>query len=165
LIRTNNPLLATIATDRGLSGRKGGLGGARAQKLFCETTFKLDYVYNEGLPNRLTHVDPLLHRFGWQAGLLGLHKFVHYRSWFRRELAPYVRERLENVQAVGSAFWNSNSVGQLAAEHTEGRRNFALALNAVLTLEAVERLLFKGLPRTLDDSANATASVKNTSSD
>ena len=35
----------------------------------------------------------------------------------------------------------------MAGDHIAGRENYSLEINAVLTLEAVERLLFRELPR------------------
>jgi hypothetical protein len=39
----------------------------------------------------------------------------------------------------------------MAAQHIGGCKNFTPEINAVLTLEAVERLLFRELPRGLEN--------------
>ena len=48
LIHDNDPTLASIATDRGLSWDSGGLRSF-SRRLFCDLTFKLDYWHKEGL--------------------------------------------------------------------------------------------------------------------
>ena len=47
-----------------------------------------------------------------------------------------------------SAFWNRAFLDQMAEEHISGRKNYVGEIDLVLTLEAVERLFFKGLSRT-----------------
>ena len=39
----------------------------------------------------------------------------------------------------------------MVEDHTSGRKNYVCEINAVLTLDAVERLLFKGLPDKAED--------------
>jgi hypothetical protein len=43
--------------------------------------------------------------------------------------------------------WNSRFVERMAADHASGYKNHMREIDAVLTLEAVERLLFRDLPR------------------
>jgi asparagine synthase (glutamine-hydrolysing) len=74
---------------------------------------------------------------------LGLHKYLPYRRWFRRELAGYLNDVLEDVRTWQSSFWNSNFVNHLASEHIAGRKNYVREINAVLTLQAVERLFIR----------------------
>src|SRR4029450_1744956 len=103
---------------------------------------KLDYLYAEGLPVRLSSFDRLFDRVGSGARLFGRHKFLHYRKWFGRELAGYIAGVVKEVQTRGSPFWNSDFLEILANEHIKGRRNYTHEIDMVLTLEAVERLLF-----------------------
>jgi asparagine synthase (glutamine-hydrolysing) len=146
IVKDNNPVLANIPTDMGLLGRTQTLT-AFFRRPFCKATFKLDYLYNEGLPHWLSRLDPLLRRLDSRSGILGLHKFLHYRSWFQRELAGYVNGILTDAQTRRSPFWNYDFLEHVAREHTAGRKNYLFEINAVLTLEAVERLLFRELPR------------------
>jgi hypothetical protein len=44
------------------------------------------------------------------------------------------------------AFWNSGFLETLAHQHINGCRNYVHEIDAVLTLDAVDRLLFRGLP-------------------
>jgi len=76
-------------------------------------------------------------------GILGLHKFLRYRSWFRKELADYVWDACSNLHGRLNDFWNMDFVNRMADEHIAGRKNYSLEINAVLTLDAVERLLLR----------------------
>jgi hypothetical protein len=43
-------------------------------------------------------------------------------------------------------FWNSDILEALAHDHITGRRNYVHEIGAILTLDAVDRLLFRELP-------------------
>jgi asparagine synthase (glutamine-hydrolysing) len=146
LVSANNAALSEIPTDRGYATDNSGLGFL-SRRLFAEVTFKLDYYNNEGFPNALAPFEPLLRSAGTRLGFLGLHKFLHYRSWFQNEFAPYVRDTVAAARYRLDNFFDPHFLELMAGEHIEKRRNHALEINAVLTLEAVERLLFRDLPR------------------
>jgi asparagine synthase (glutamine-hydrolysing) len=148
LVKDNNPVLAQIPTDMGLLAKNQTLT-AHFKSLFCKAAFKLDYVYNEGLPHSLARLDPLLRLLNSGIGILGLHKYLHYRSWFQRELAVYVNEILTDARTHRNRFWNSDLLEGMARDHRLGRKNYVHEINAVITLGAVERLLFRDLPRGL----------------
>jgi asparagine synthase (glutamine-hydrolysing) len=138
--------LSEIPTDRGYVGNDAS-SALTIRRLFSEFTFKLDYYNNEGLPHWLSPFDPILGALGSGVGVLGLHKYLHYRSWFRKEMADYLSNTISNLRLRQSPFWDSGFLGQMVREHIDGRRNYVLEINAVLTLEAVERLLFRDLSR------------------
>ena len=144
LVKNNNPLLSEIPTDRGYGWDARGVTYA-ARRLFCEATFKLDYIYSEGLPHLFAPLDTFIGRLS-EVGVLGLHKYLPYRRWFRRELAPYVKEILTDAQTRRMPYWNSDFLERMATEHISGRKNYVREINAVLTLEAIERLLFRESP-------------------
>jgi asparagine synthase (glutamine-hydrolysing) len=73
--------------------------------------------------------------------IVGLHKYLHYRQWFRRELAEYVNDVVNSARVQQNAFWNRRFLEKMATDHVEGRHNYVSEINAVVTLEAVERLL------------------------
>ena len=148
LIHANDPALASIPTDRGLAWGQSGLRSL-ARRLFCDVTFKLDYWHKEGLPHALSPFDPLLGSLA-KRGLLGLHKFLPYRGWFRRELAPYLTQVIGDAQTRRMPFWNPAFLDTVVAEHVNGRRNHLREIHAILTLEAVQRTL-------LSDDAHAAA--------
>lgn len=139
LVKESNPVLGGIPTDRGRGGASRGLASI-LRRLFCDVTFKLDYIYSESLPNVLTPFDGLIGQFD-AFGIMGLHKFLRYRRWFRTKLAAYLREALANAAARQMPFWNANFLERMAADHISGRRNYLREINAVLTLDAVDRLI------------------------
>jgi asparagine synthase (glutamine-hydrolysing) len=146
VVRENNQLLSYIPTDMGVVATGSGLS-ATPRRMLSKAVCKLDYLYAEGLPNWLSPFDRLFDRLGSGIQLFGWHKFLHYRKWFRRELADYVAGALQEVQARRSPFWDSSFLETLAREHIDGRRNYVREIDAVLTLEAVDRLLLRNVPR------------------
>lgn len=155
-VKDNDPALSNIPTDMGKMSDSRGIRAALS-RFFSKATFKLDYLNNEGLPHWLSPLDPLLRHFSSRAKILGLHKHLHYRSWFQQELSGYVKDVLTDARTQRSPLWNSDFLDSLATEHTRGRKNYVLEINAVLTLEAVERLLFREHPSALSDFRSSDA--------
>jgi asparagine synthase (glutamine-hydrolysing) len=143
LIKANSPSLSSIPTDRRPSPDTPQPAAA-LKRLFSEATFKLDYLNNEGWPNWLSPFDSVFTRVTSSLKIVGLHKYLHYRRWFRRELADYLKDVVSNARTQQSPFWNRGFLEKMANDHVEGRRNYVSEINAVLTLEAVERLLLQG---------------------
>jgi asparagine synthase (glutamine-hydrolysing) len=158
VIQRVRPDLAGIPTDRGLLATGRGAGNA-CRRFLAEATFKLDYLHKEGMPGCLSSLDPIL---GFLApfGVLGLHKFLPYRMWFRRELAGYVREVLTDLRTRRMPYWNPRSLDRIAAEHAAGHRNCLAEINAVLTLEAAERLLICGAAATTASNQSESRAVQ-----
>jgi asparagine synthase (glutamine-hydrolysing) len=148
-VKNNHPSLSNVPTDMGEMGG-ANVFAAALRRILSKAVCKLDYLYAEGLPGRLSSFDRLFDRVGSGARLFGRHKFLHYRKWFGRELADYIAVVLKEVQSRRSPFWNSGFLEILANEHMNGRRNYMHEIDAVLTLEAVERLLFHDCPRGLE---------------
>jgi len=142
LIENNSKVLRCIPTDRRIECKNAGLL-ARLRRSVFEGSFKLDYLHNEGMPDWLLPLDSILERIDSKMRIFGHHKFLHYRSWFARELAPYVKSVLSDSRIRGALFWDPGFLEGMAREHIWGRRNYTLEINAVLTLEAVERLLLR----------------------
>jgi hypothetical protein len=61
----------------------------------------------------------------------------------QRELAEHVKNGVSNARTQQAPFWNLSFLDKMATDHVEGRNNYVLEINAVLTLEAVERLLLR----------------------
>jgi asparagine synthase (glutamine-hydrolysing) len=139
LIGRGDPALARIPTDRGLCASQPPLARL-AQHAARELECKLDYWQRDGLPRYLTPVGPLLDTLARQ-GLLGRHKFLAYRSWFRAELADYARQAVSDAAARARPWWNPRGLAHLVARHVAGQDNHLPELHAVLTLEAVQRTL------------------------
>jgi asparagine synthase (glutamine-hydrolysing) len=146
LILANSPALSAIPTDRGFAGNNSG-PAFLARRIFAEVTFIMDYYNNEGLPRPLAPFDPAFKFVASKLKLAGLHKYLHYNYWFRHELSGYLRSALAAPQVLENRFWNPDFLKRMAGEHIAGRKNYSMEINAVLTLEAIERLLFRELPR------------------
>lgn len=150
LVKACSPALDKIPTDRGfISDRKDPEIFLR--RVFAEVTFKLDYCSNAGLPRKLGVMDPVFKPVVKAMGVAGLHKFLKYSTWFRGALAPFVAERISAAQNNANGFWNAAALGQVSRAHLSGKKDFPSEINAALTLEAVERLLFRELPRGLEN--------------
>jgi asparagine synthase (glutamine-hydrolysing) len=141
LIGRSHAVLGRIPTDRGVV--VGGNGAMHAlRRLFAEVTFKLDYLHKEGLPHRLSPLDPAIDGLS-KFGVLGLHKYLPYRRWFRNELSPYIRQVLSDARTSRLPYWSRECLTSIADDHISGKRNYVREINAVMTLEAVERLLVR----------------------
>jgi asparagine synthase (glutamine-hydrolysing) len=134
------PQLARIPTDRGVSLRSGGIRAAAIGALEA-VRFKLDYLDKEGLPGHLRLLDPLLALLR-RTPMLGKHKYLSYRTWFQRELYGYLSTAVTGTTALGE-YIDITALSVLADEHASGRQNRLREINAVLTLSAVERLMFR----------------------
>jgi asparagine synthase (glutamine-hydrolysing) len=142
LVHRNHAALARIPTDRGLAwGQPAPV--AMWRRFFCAATFKADYLRTEGLPTWLSPLDPLLAALS-KTPLLGLHKFLSYRTWFSSEVAPYVRDVMADPRTARLSCFDPAALRGIAAAHASGRRNHLPEIHAVLTLEAVDRLLIGG---------------------
>jgi asparagine synthase (glutamine-hydrolysing) len=141
IIGKNDPSLGRIETDGGLVATSRL--SSSANYLWYRLSFKLDYWYGEGMPHWVSAVDSRLALLGIRPWSPGLHKFLHYRNWFRTELAEFVQERLMDVAKHGSHFWNRAFLRRLLRDHREGRKNYVREIDAVLTLDAIDRLLLR----------------------
>jgi asparagine synthase (glutamine-hydrolysing) len=157
LVRNNNRRLADIPTDRRIECKYKGTMG-RLQRLPFEASFKLDYFYNEGMPHWFVPFDRFLEQANSRVRFLGHHKYLHYRRWFRHELAKYVQDVVADARRNPQPFWNYSVFEYMANDHICGRRNYVMEINAVLTLATVDRLLlrelssrFRDIPTKMED--------------
>jgi asparagine synthase (glutamine-hydrolysing) len=136
--------LAALPTDRGVAFRASPIV-QWPRRAFCALTFKLDYLDNEALPRAPSVVESALALLR-RTGLLGLHKWLPYRRWFRTDLEPYARAALDDFASRQSPFWSSATLRALSREHASGTQNRLREMHAALTLDAVDRTLLR-LPR------------------
>jgi asparagine synthase (glutamine-hydrolysing) len=142
LIQACDPRLARVPTDRGV---KAGDGKAISmlKRVGTGLSFKLDYLDKEGLPGKLRAMDPVLDAMA-RLGLLGRHKFLPYRRWFRKELRPVLRQGIERARDHHLPWIDAANLDVVDSEHFTGRVNHLSQINAILSLEAVNRLLVRG---------------------
>lgn len=134
------PALSVIPTDMGMLGSTNGFTRLR-RKALAKVTFKLAYLTNDGMPGWIGAAGPIVEALNRRTPLLNRHKYLTYRRWFRRELAGYIRETLA-AAAERSTLWNGSFVRSMAEEHISGRANYVQEINAVLTIDAIERAFF-----------------------
>lgn len=146
LVKSNNPSLSKLPTDMGELGEANRIALA-LRRIFAKVACKLDYFRSEGLPHGLSRFDPVLTQITSTLGIAGLHKYLPYRIWFQRDLATYVDGILNDTQVRNNSLWDYRFVERIASDHATGRKNYVREIDAVLTLETVERLLFRDLPR------------------
>jgi asparagine synthase (glutamine-hydrolysing) len=142
-INDNSKVLSHIPTDMGLLGKGDGIASS-FRRIFGKATFKLDYFYSECLPKRFRALTPVLDLLEPGGALFGRHKFLHYRRWFQRELAPFVGEKIRGISAYGSELWSAAYLHKMMTQYARRGVNYSREISLVLTLEAVERLFFQG---------------------
>ncbi|HEX7080819.1 MAG TPA: asparagine synthase-related protein [Gammaproteobacteria bacterium] len=139
LVARHNHVLGRIPTDRGVLP-DSKLRPRPWSRLLSEVTFKLDYLHKEGLAPPLTKLEPGF-RLLSHTRLLGVHKFLPYRNWFKQELAGYVASVLSDPSTRRMSWWNGATLDRILPDHQKGRRNYLREIHAILTLEAVQRRL------------------------
>jgi asparagine synthase (glutamine-hydrolysing) len=142
LVAHCDPELARIPTDRGFTPAFA-TGAPSVRRVFESVAFKLDYLHKEGLPAWMCGVEPTFRPLT-KLGILGRHKFLAYRRWFRLELAPHIQAVLTDSRTARIPYWDSRGLASLADDHITGRRNCVKEIHTVLTLEAVQRVLIDG---------------------
>ena len=148
LVKACSPALDRIPTDRGVISDRSG-PAVFFRRAFAEVTFKLDYCSNAGLPRRLGLFNPIFKPVVKALSIAGMHKFLKYSTWFRAPLAPFVVERMAAAKTMSDGFLNGEALDRLWRAHLAGG-DFPSEINAALTLESVERQLFRELPRRLN---------------
>jgi asparagine synthase (glutamine-hydrolysing) len=146
LVKANSLSLSEVPTDMGEMGEANRFT-VMSRRIFSKIFCKLDYIRSEGMPYGLSRFDPLMTQIASISGIAGLHKYLPYRVWFQRELAAYVDGILKDPQVRHSSLWNSHFVEHMASDHATGHKNYVREIDAVITLDAVERLLFRDLHR------------------
>jgi asparagine synthase (glutamine-hydrolysing) len=141
LIRDGDENLGKIRTDRGLGGTASNLS-AKATRAMLEFTFKAEYAYDYGMPQAVARVD---HLFSWlhlERLFLGRHKFLHFRVWYRNNLANYVRETLLSQRALSRPYLDSKGFEAAVRGHLKGNQNYTKEIHTALSLELLHRRFF-----------------------
>jgi asparagine synthase (glutamine-hydrolysing) len=140
VIQRAHAALAALPTDRGLVlGHPSVV--AHIRHSLREFSAKAEYAYDYGMPPALVRLDRLLSPLHPERLFLGRHKFYHFRIWYRRELAPWVREVLLSPRSETLAWYRTGALRRMVDDHIAGRANRTLDLHRALTLELVHRRL------------------------
>ena len=141
LIADCHPALSRILTDRGIGGRYNSF--SIFARLYYEFLFKAEYYYNHGMPHWLAKLDNTFASLYLEKLFLGRHKFHHFRVWFRRELAQYVRDILLDKRTETRSYLNKAFLEKMVSGHIRGDYNYTNEINMVLTVELIQRLLIE----------------------
>jgi hypothetical protein len=96
-----------------------------------------------GLHHPVARVDRPFAHLGLQRVLMGWAGFVHYRTWFRQQLAGYVRDLLLDKRTLERPYWDAAVLRRMVRDHLEGRANYLVELRKAMTLELIHRTLLE----------------------
>jgi asparagine synthase (glutamine-hydrolysing) len=139
LIRDGNPALGAVRSDRGLGGSAGPLRKALTNS-FLEFTFKAEYAYDYGMPQWVARVDHVFSVLKLERLFLGRHKLLHFRVWYRDQLARYVREMLLDPLSLSRPYLQKKTVETIVESHLSGNGNYTTAIHRLLTMELLHRV-------------------------
>jgi asparagine synthase (glutamine-hydrolysing) len=140
LIVQGDARMGRISTDRGITYPPGRLVN-RLQRSLQEFLAKAEYAYDYGMPNWLARIDNVFAPFRLEKLFLGRQKFCHFRTWYRRPLASYVKQILLDPRASARDYVNGAAVERLVADHIAGRSNHTIEIHKLLSLELLRRTL------------------------
>jgi hypothetical protein len=139
LVRSENPALMKIPTDRGEGGDVSQLRRT-LRRILYSGTFKLDYTLNEGMPDYLSFIlDPMK----LDHALVFRHKYLEYRRWFRGPLRGYIEATLNNGNSFVSGLVGRQAVERVLSNHASGTRNQLEQINVWLTMELINKNLLR----------------------
>jgi asparagine synthase (glutamine-hydrolysing) len=102
---------------------------------------KAEYAYDYGMPNWLARIDKGLAPFRFERLFLGRQKFCHFRSWYRRQLAGYVKEILLDHRSRSRSYLNGAALESIVKAHIKGLRNYTVEIHKLLSMELLHRTL------------------------
>jgi len=132
----------SIRTDRGIGGGSHVVFSKLIQLLYA-VWFKMEWYYNDGLPHWMSRPDAMLSPFHPERLILGHHKYLHYRLWFRNELSGYVREMLLDRRTGSRPYFNKKFVGHMVVAHLQGNGNYTNEINKAITTELLHRVVME----------------------
>jgi asparagine synthase (glutamine-hydrolysing) len=138
LIAEGSTALRELRTDRGL-GAPPTLSAAISRGLL-EFTFKAEYAYDYGMPQRVAQIDHLLSSLHLERLFLGRHKYYHFRVWYRDALSGYIKEMLLDPRTLSRPYIERKAIEPMVQGHLKGNRNYTSDIHTILTLELLHRL-------------------------
>lgn len=136
-------MLGRIRSDRGQGGNGSHLSSFLA-RAYREFTFKAEYAYDMGMPQAVVRIDHMLSGLHLERLFLGRHKLLHFRVWYRDQLAEYVRQMLLDPLTLSRSYLRKSAVEAMVSSHLNGTRNYTTAIHKLLTLELLQRRFFDG---------------------
>jgi asparagine synthase (glutamine-hydrolysing) len=139
LVQDGDAQLARVRTDIGVGGTSNALV-SRWFRTLQWVTNRAEYAYDYGMPQALAKIDRTLAPLHPERLVLGRHKFLHYRIWYRDVLANYVKEMLLDRRTLARPYLHAPGIQSMVQHHTDGRKNYTTEIHKVLTLELIHRL-------------------------
>jgi asparagine synthase (glutamine-hydrolysing) len=139
LIGDGTPTLRKIRTDMGFAGRGEQFPGAVLRQ-YQNFTFKAEYAYDHGMPQRVAQIDHFLSPLRLERLFLGRHKYYHFRVWYRDILSRYVQAILLDPRTLARPYWQKVKLEEMVRHHIKGDRNYTYGIHKALSLELVHRL-------------------------
>ena len=136
----STPGLSRIPTDRGFSCSAHRIPNQLRQSVE-EFLTKAEYAYDYGMPNWLARIDRALQPLRLERLFLGRQKFCHFRTWYKNELAGYVRELLLDPRSRSRPYVNGANLEGCVNAHVSGVRNYTVEIHKLLSLELLHRAL------------------------
>jgi len=136
----STPGLSRIPTDRGFSYSADRITNQLRQSVE-EFRTKAEYAYDYGMPNWLTRIDRAFRPLRLERLFLGRQKFCHFRTWYKNQLAGYVREILLDPRSRSRPYVNGNNLEAAVNAHVSGVRNYTVEIHKLLSLELLHRAL------------------------
>lgn len=134
------PALEGAPTDRGVL-RRPAIVPEKVYQVWKERWPKAEYYFDYGMPQWLAKADRLLSPLRLERFFLGQQKYYHFRTWYRHQLAPTVREVLLDPATLRRPYLNGRRVEQMVSAHTDGAGNYTLEIHKLLSIEFMERYL------------------------
>ena len=103
--------------------------------------FKAEYAFDSGMPQWLAIANCAMSPMRWERLFLGRHKFHHFRTFYRDELAGYVPRNALDSRAKQRSYLNGAALESMVEAHTRGFRNYTIEIHKALSCELVRRLL------------------------
>ena len=139
IVAEANPALALIPTDRRISYSTHQINWLHQSVEKFLT--KAEYAYDYGMPNWLARIDRAMQRLRLERLFLGRQKFCHFRTWYKHELAPYVREVLLDPRSRSRPYVNGTDLERSVNAHVSGLRNYTVEIHKLLSIELLHRTL------------------------
>jgi asparagine synthase (glutamine-hydrolysing) len=140
LIAEGNPGLGQIPTDRGVSYPANRIT-SRVRHSIEECLTKAEYACDYGMPNWLARIDRVLQPLRVERLFLGRQKFCHFRTWYRHQLASYLKDVLLDQRSRSRPYVNGSALEPLVNAHVGGLGNYTVEIHKLLSMELLHRTL------------------------
>ena len=93
------------------------------------------------MPQWIARIDRKLSALRLEKLFLGRQKYYHFRTWYRHQLASYVKDILLDPRSRSRFYVNGAALEPLVNDHVSGLRNYTVEIHKLLSLELLHRTL------------------------